>query len=361
MTDPHNIYKNAPDEFAEFLDSPYIAVSLKKLRGKENPFVKLGIYQEHGYSEYESITCKECGEEITIHCPDFDGKHLSYPTTCNICNKSFLLDGRQFILYRIHHDVLADFISKGIGCPICRQYKKTGYMFGKLRGYDVYYASKPAEGMYKALEAEPKSILIIGQNNPSSLPSALAHRVIYLSRLLFVENGELKFANEAIEEKIPQSRSKAKLTSPNAVPKRKKKVHLPIQIYTPYYLAMVKAWIKTIRDTGGKYKKPPMKWMQSWLAENGPLEGHRLCVRQIHRHIELLESEVSDGKVDHRNPIFTMYYNGCESMQFVENFFEKDLVAEIQKTMQRATKIPGYRIRPMRTCDAAEIARSTCY
>lgn len=360
MTDPSKIYNDAPDEFAEFLDSGEHLVSLKKLGGIKNPFIKAGIYKPERPDDLFSFhtICPSCGCEAygTLSYDLTDT--VDFKCGCLTCLHEFKLEASECTYYEIDHAALAEFVSKGIGCLVCRQFQKTGWLFGTLRGYNVYFACSPTKGMYRALTTSDKSVLIIGKNNPKLLPEELGQKVILLARLLFVKDGELHFAQEAIEEKIPPSRRKASTETKPASSTPIKRFRPPIQIYTPYYLAMVKAWISQLRANHGKYERPPMKWMQAWMYENGPFEGKRLCERQMYRHIEAMTAETSNDKIDKRNPIFTMFYNGCESMSFVENFFEKDLVAEIQKTMQRATKIPGFRLRPMRTCDAAEIART---
>ena len=222
------IYNDAPDEFAEFLDSGHLVVTLDKLGGQNNPFIKEGIYREAAPNISPN-------GEIQIRFPDGNESKV---TEVKYVNKDYAID----------HNALAEFMSRGLGCKISRQFKKTGWQFGKLRGYDVYFACVPTAGMYRALESAPKSVLIIGQNNPETLPSSLATRVIYLSRLLFVKDGTLQFANEVVEEKIPMPQgggrrdSEPKERRAKGNPKR-----WPIQMYAPHYLKMMAEWFENLR------------------------------------------------------------------------------------------------------------------
>ena len=147
----------------------------------ENPFIKSGIYTQVPIKECQCETCAVNTE------PDM---FFGEDDICEKCRTS-VEQKKTNPDYEIDHLALAEFISNRIGCTSCRQFKKTGWQFGTLRDYDVCFACSPTPGMYKALESTPKSVLIIGKNTPKLLPASLATRVIYLSRLLLVENGEL--------------------------------------------------------------------------------------------------------------------------------------------------------------------------
>lgn len=309
------IYNDAPDEFAEFIDSGRVEVSLRDLGGPGNPFLKEGIYKG------------------TSGAPSVSDAYFS-----------------------IDHSALAEFMSRGLGCRVCRQFKKTGWQFGTLRGYDVYFACAPTAGMYRALESTPKSILIIGQNTPKTLPSEIATRVIYLSRLLYVRDGGLHFAQEVVEEKIPKPRAAAAGKSPRSErPKRQSRP--PVQVYTPYYLSMMGEWLDTLRREDGA-GRPSKEWIVEWLRKNGPSFCRRgLSERQVYRHIDRLTAREppARGMPDFRSDVFAAHWNGCLDRNYVARFSTEDLAEAIMKAFAVAKKM-GYDIRPMRSMDAAEFA-----
>lgn len=357
MCDPKKIYNDAPDEFAEFLDSGATFVSLKKLGGAENPFVKAGIYTECAPEDEICTMCPECGQEQIVYRTEKLVTHKHMPVTCERCGHPHLVYLSEFRLFTIQHDVLAEFISKGIGCSICRQYKKTGYMFGKLRDYDVYFACSPTPGMYKALESTPKSVLIIGKNNPQLLPPSLAPRVIYLARLLYVQDGKLNFAPEAIEEKIPlPPKSEPKKKEKDPEKPTKKHSRPPIHVYTPYYLEMIHEWLKELRRDE-KTGKPEYKWITAWMHEHCHIQGlEPVGERQIRRHVKKLIAEMPDNpKRDKRSPSFALYWDGCEDENFIARFSEEDVNSLILRTFKTAQET-GFKVRPMRGMDAAEYA-----
>ena len=310
------IYNDAPDEFAEFLDSGETEVSLCDLGGLANPFVKEGIYKR---------------KDATADCTSFT----------------------------IDHPALAEFLSKGLGCTVCRQFKKTGWQFGNLRGYDVYFACFPTAGMYRALESMPNSVLIIGQNTPKALPPEIAVRVIFLSRLLFVKDGGLHFANEIIRLKIPMPDKGDEGDKAQKEKPPKKQGHPPVQVYTPYYLSMMGVWLDKLRKEGGT-GRPPKEWIVDWLQDKGPSCCRRgLSQRQIYRHIDKLTSPAppAKGKPDFRSDVFTAHWNGCLDSDYVSHFSVEDLTNAIMKAFDVAKKM-GYDIRPkvMRNMDAADYA-----
>lgn len=355
MTDPSKIYNDAPDEFAEFLDSEQPTVSLAKLGGLENPFIKLGIYTKCPEFEMAFVNCEFCNRLHTIDSQELSTEDNPHPLYCDNCGSEFLAYKDQHILYKIDHDALAEFISKGIDCRICRQYKKTGYMFGKLRGYDIYFACNPTEGMYKALECEPKSILIVGQNTPTLLPTALATRIIYLARLLFVKDGTLNFAHEILEEKIPLYKESKKAIT-NDQPK-KKQPRPPVQCYTPFYLSMIAEWLVELKKQD-KAEQPSKRWMSNWLYKHGPtFNRRRLSERTIYRHINQLISTKppSKGKPDCRSPVFTAHWHGCLDISHVNHFATTDITGEIIKAFSIARET-GFDVGVMKGMDAFDFA-----
>ncbi len=356
------MYNDAPDEFAEFLDSGRYEVSLSDLGGVNNPFVKEGIYREccfraefaaDYYGQY--AYCPDCGEKFYFN-HDF-AKYNCLEWKCDKCGSELFIYENDSIHFAIENARLAEFMSKGLGCSVCRQFKKTGWLFGKLRGYDVYFACVPTEGMYRALESAPKSVLVIGQNNPKNLPPALAPRVIYLSRLLFVKDGALHFANEVVEEKIPMRRDggsresgqKGKRAKGN--PKRGR-----IHKYAQHYLTMMAEWFEILRREK-RIGRPSIEWMADWLYEhNASPSRKRLSDRQIYRHIKALtEASSKNGKPDRPYAEFVAHWYGCEDSQFVDNFSGKSLADVILKLFP-SVKIGGNDIKPMRSMDAAEFA-----
>ena len=331
------IYNDAPDEFAEFLDSGHLVVTRDELGGQNNPFIKEGIYREADPNISPN-------GEIQIRFPDGNESKV---TEVKYVNKDYAID----------HNALAEFMSRGLGCKISRQFKKTGWQFGKLRGYDVYFACVPTAGMYRALESAPKSVLIIGQNNPETLPSSLATRVIYLSRLLFVKDGTLQFANEVVEEKIPMPQgggrrdSEPKERRAKGNPKR-----WPIQMYAPHYLKMMAEWFENLRREK-RVGRPPIKWIADWMYKhNASPSRKRLSERQIYRHITALtEASSKNGKPDRPYAEFVTHWYGCEDSRFVDNFTGESLADVILKLFPSA-KLDGNDIKPMRDMDAADFA-----
>ena len=351
------IYNDAPDEFAEFIDSGRPDVSLKELGGEDNPFVKEGIYKESIDEFCDYAYCPECGHIVCFN-NDFSYHELITLKCGNEdCEWEFDVDAEDCKHYAIDHYALAEFMSKGLGCSVCRQFKKTGWQFGKLRGYDVYFACEPTDGMYRALESAPKSVLVIGQNNPKKLPSALATRVVYLSRLLYVSDGALHFADEVIEEKIPLLRERVVQVTDEVEKPAKRHARPPVQVYTPYYLAMMGEWLyKLFQEV--KTGQPTKKWMVDWLYKHGQsFSRRRLSERQIYRHIEKLTAETPPpkGTPDYRSPVFAAHWNGCLDMAYVQHFSVEDLPKAISKAFTVAEKL-GYKIKPMKSMDAADFA-----
>lgn len=347
------IYNDAPDEFAKFLDSGNYVVTLGELGGLGNPFVTKGIYKKRHLETpegYGYTVCPKCGDLLDLYFLEEDDT-----ITCENRQHgpwTFEVKEEDCTFYEIDHDVLADFMSKGLGCPVCRQFKD-GWLFGKLRGYDVYFACNPTEGMYRALESTPKSVLVIGQNTPKNLPPALATRVIYLSRLLYVKDGTLHFANEAVEDKIPLPRGNRQKEKPTKKTARR----WPIQVYAPYYLTMMSEWLDILRkeDRAGQ---PTKEWMVEWLYKHGASPNRkRLSTRQIYRHIDVLSEETppGKGKLDRRATVFGTHWNGCEDKAYVDTFSVKDLSEAILKSVSTARKL-GFDINLMRHMDAADFA-----
>lgn len=357
------IYNDAPDEFAEYLDSGRYEVSLSDLGGANNPFVKEGIYRECCFREEfaadyygQYAYCPDCGNKFYFN-HDFD-KYNCLEWKCEDCGSELFIYENDTLHFTIEHARLAEFMSKGLGCSVCRQFKKTGWLFGKLRGYDVYFACNPTAGMYRALESTPKSILVIGQNTPKNLPPALATRVIYLSRLLFVKDGTLHFATEAVEEKIPlpqgeahsESGSKGKLVK--KPPKR-----WPIQVYAPFYLSMMAEWLDILRKEGS-VGQPTKEWMVDWLYKHGASPNRkRLSIRQIYRHIDVMTTDLppAKGKRDLRVPVFGISWNGCEDKAYVATYSVDDITTAIMNAYDNAKKM-GFDVKPMKNMDAADFA-----
>lgn len=360
---PENkIYNDAPDEFAEFLDSGRCEVSLEDLGGEDNPFVKVGIYSFRREEVKEGTYCPCCGAKEDV-APDLgflsdydEGDEDSPENPLNLMIVgSAPCDLQRY--FSIDHNALAEFMSKGLGCTVCRQFKKTGWQFGKLRGYDVYFACRPTEGMYRALESAPKSVLVIGQNTPKTLPSSLATRVIYLSRLLFVKDGSLHFANEVVEEKIPLPHGRAAHAAKEGKKPVKKYTRPPIQVYTPYYLSMMGVWLDKLQQEG-KTGQPPKEWISDWLYRNGPpCNRRRLSERQIYRHIAKLTEKQSPAKCepDYRSPVFAAHWNGCLDSAYVTRFSVDDLSEAIASALAIAEK-QGFKIKTMKGMDAADFA-----
>lgn len=354
------IYNDAPDEFAEFIDSRRHEVSLNDLGGENNPFIKEGIYKESwnaGEELYyctEYAYCPDCGNKVGFY-HDFS-KKAYIDVECS-CGRELTFRLKDCTHFAIDHCALAEFMSRGLGCKICRQFKKTGWQFGKLRGYDVYFACIPTAGMYRALESAPKSVLVIGQNNPETLPSSLATRVIYLSRLLFVKEGSLHFANEVVEEKIPLPRGRAAQVAEEGKKPAKKKRRPPVQVYTPYYLSMMGVWLDKLQHEG-KTGQPSKEWISDWLKKNcPPLNNRHLSGRQIYRHIEKLTDDTrpASGKPDYRSDVFTAHWNGCLDMAYVNRFSAEDLTDAIMSAFA-VMKDLGYKPTTMRGMDAADFA-----
>ena len=352
------IYNDAPDEFAEFIDSGRPDVSLKELGGEDNPFVKEGIYKESSFDEFcDYAYCPECGHIVCFN-NDFSYRELITLKCGNEnCEWEFDVDADDCKHYAINHYALAEFMSKDLGCSVCRQFMKTGWQFGKLRGYDVYFACKPTEGMYRALASAPKSVLVIGQNNPKNLPSALATRVIYLSRLLYVKDGTLHFANEVIEEKIPLQRGSTARAGDKSEKPSKKLARPPVQVYTPYYLSMMAEWLERLQKQG-KTGRPSKKWMVEWLYKKGPsINRRRLSERQVYRHIEKLTEQTPPpkGEPDYRSAVFAAHWDGCLDMAYVNHYSVDDLTEAISEAFATAKKL-GFKIKTMRDMDAADFA-----
>ena len=353
------IYNDAPDEFAKFLDSGNYVVTLGELGGLGNPFVTKGIYKKRHLETpegYGYTVCPKCGDLLDLYFLEEDDT-----ITCENRQHgpwTFEVKEEDCTFYEIDHHALADFMSTGLGCRVCRQFKD-GWLFGKLRGYDVYFACTPTEGMYRALESTPKSVLVIGQNTPKNLPPALATRVIYLSRLLYVKDGTLHFANEAVEDKIPLPRGRsAKATKQDETP-AKNPSHLPVQIYTPYYLMMMGVWLEKLQKEG-KHGRPKKPWIAKWLHTNGPsfLRGREpLSPRQIYRHINALtgKTRAPKGKPDCRSAEFIVRWDGCRDMAYVSRYTGEGLADAILKASESSRKL-GYEIGPTRSVDAATLA-----
>ncbi len=352
------IYNDAPDEFAKFLDSGNYVVTLGELGGLGNPFVTEGIYKKRHLETpegYGYTVCPKCGDLLDLYFLEEDDT-----ITCENRQHgpwTFEVKEEDCTFYEIDHHALADFMSKGLGCRVCRQFKD-GWLFGKLRGYDVYFACTPTEGMYRALESTPKSVLVIGQNTPKSLPPELATRVIYLSRLLYVKDGTLHFANEAVEDKIPlprggahsESGSKEKLVK--KPPKR-----WPIQVYAPFYLSMMAEWLDILRKED-RVGQPTKEWMVDWLYKHGASPNRkRLSTRQIYRHIDVMTTELppSKGKRDLRVPVFGISWNGCEDKAYVATYSVDDITTAIMNAYDNAKKM-GFDVKPMKNMDAADFA-----
>lgn len=351
------IYNDAPDEFAKFLDNGDLIVSLRNLGGTDNPFVKAGIYKPEEPDEFSfyHATCPICGVEAYADEPADEYGLVHFKCGCSDCGYRFELELDECTYYQIDHLALAEFISNGIGCNICRQFQR-GWLFGKLRDYDVYFACSPTAGMYKALESTPKSVLIIGKNTPKLLPSQLAPHVIYLSRLLFVQDGKLNFAPEAIEEKIPVSRRERRRAERPTGEITKKHSRPPIHVYTPYYIAMIREWLEELRREQ-KTGKPEYKWITEWMHEHCHIQGlEPVGERQIRRHVAKLIAEMPDNpKRDKRSPSFALYWDGCEDENFIARFSEEDVNSLILRTFKTA-QATGFKVRPMRGMDAAEYA-----
>lgn len=359
------IYNDAPDEFAEFLDSERTEVSLRALGGVDNPFVKEGIYKESEYciTDYDYYAyCPVCGKEVYFD--DDPGEYPEYDPLVVACNyigcgtHEFAVRPDDCKFYVIDHIALAEFMSKGLGCAVCRQFKKTGWQFGKLRGYDVYFACSPTAGMYRALESTPKSVLVIGQNTPKNLPPAFATRVIYLSRLLYVKNGALQFANEVVEEKIPLPQGGARPESgPKEKQTKKPPRRWPIQAYAPFYISMMAEWLDILRRED-RVGQPTKEWMVDWLYRNGASPNRKhLSTRQIYRHIEVMTSDrpPEKGKPDLRVPVFANHWNGCEDRAYVATYSENDFGSAVMDAWNKAKKM-GFDVGPMRGMDAADFA-----
>ena len=340
------IYNDAPDEFAEFLDSGEQTVTLEKLGGENNPFIKAGIYQR---LPPPVCHCEDC--DIN-RLPDFDPIEAEH--ICDQCRENNDRKA-QIVTYSIDHLALAEFISNGIGCTICRQFQR-GWLFGTLRGYNVYFACAPTAGMYRAITTSEKSVLIIGKNNPKLLPKGLEHKVIFLSRLLYVDDGILNFAPEAIEEKIPVSRRERRRAERPTGEITKKHSRPPIHVYTPYYIAMIREWLEELRREK-KTGKPEYKWITEWMHEHCHIQGlEPVGERQIRRHVAKLVAEMPDNpKRDKRSPSFALYWDGCEDENFIARFSEEDVNSLILKTFKTA-QATGFKVRPMRGMDAAEYA-----
>lgn len=353
------IYNDAPDEFAKFLDSERFLVTLSELGGINNPFVKENIYKKHHLESDDGngyTVCPKCGNFLEL-C------FLEYDDTITCYNRqhgpwTFKVTEEDCTFYEVDRYALAKFMSKGLGCSVCRQFKG-GWLFGKLRGYDLYFADSPTAGMYRALESTPKSVLIIGQNTPTNLPPALATRVIYLARLLYVQDGTLHFDNEAVEEKIPLLRGRtAKATEQGEKP-AKEPSRPPIQVYTPYYLMMMGEWLEKLQREE-KHCRPKIPWIAKWLHKNGPsfLRGREpLSDRQIYRHLDALTGKIraAKGKPDCRSLEFILHWNGCLDSAYVARFSVANLGEAISEAYTTAKK-HGFKIESMRDMDAADFA-----
>ena len=352
------IYNDAPDEFAKFLDSGNYVVTLGELGGLGNPFVTKGIYKKRHLETpegYGYTVCPKCGDLLDLYFLEEDDT-----ITCENRQHgpwTFEVKEEDCTFYEIDHHALADFMSTGLGCRVCRQFKD-GWLFGKLRGYDVYFACTPTAGMYRALESTPKSVLVIGQNTPKNLPPALATRVIYLSRLLFVKDGTLHFANEAVEEKIPLPQGEAHSQSGLKEKQTKKPPRRwPIQVYAPFYLSMMAEWLDILRkkDMVGQ---PTKEWMRDWLYKHGASPNRkRLSTRQIYRHIDVMTSDQppEKGKPDLRVPVFGNHWNGCEDRAYVATYSVEDITAAIMDAWEKVKKM-NIDVGPMRGMDAADFA-----
>jgi len=343
------IYNDAPDEFAEFIDSKREYVHLSELGGEANPFVVEGIYEPYEIAEKSCAGCEFDDPDNYDRDPDWCDQ------ACAHCRAAIEL-AKNDPVYKINDMRLAEFISSGIGCAVCRQFKKTGWQFGKLRDYDVYFACSPTPGMYKALECTPKSILIIGMNTPDMLPTSLAVRVIYLSRLLYVAGGRLNFAQEAIEEKIPHPRRRTRRTDRMTGGEGKKYSRPPIQVYAPYYLAMICEWLERLREKN-EIGTPSFGWVTRWIHSNCHIQNiNSVGERQIRRHVKtLMSGNVQSGRLDKRSPTFAVYWNGCNDKGFITKFSREDIASLIINTFEIAKKT-GFKVTPMKGMDAAEYA-----
>ena len=342
MPNPQKIYNDAPDEFAEFLDSGAQTVTLEELGGKDNPFIKAGIYKQIPVRERDCTRCPTKGKPTVF---PFSIDALS----CEEC-KELVQHEKENPQYVIDHPALADFISKGIGCSISRQFKKTGWLFGNLRGYDVYFACVPTPGMHRALEASPKSILIIGMNTPKSLPEKLAPRVVYLSRLLYVQNAQLNFAMEAIDEKIPPERRRARRAEKRRAPRKQSRPS--IHVYAPMYLTMIRNWLCDLheKNTTGT---PSVKYVNGWMRRNCKIDGvEPVGEWQTRRHLDVLSGKKEYENID---PTFSIYWNGCSSPSFISENYNKDISKTIINLFKVANST-GFKVSPMRGMDAAEYA-----
>ena len=344
MTDIQKIYNDAPDEFAEFLDSGAQTVTLEELGGKDNPFIKAGIYKQIPVEECKCDTC----DINTLPGLFLDGEEEE--EICGNC-RAKVEAKKKNPDYAIDHSALADFISKGIGCTISRQFKKTGWLFGSLRGYDVYFACVPTPGMYHALEASPKSILIIGMNTPKSLPEKLAPRVIDLSRLLYVKDAKLNFAMETIEEKIPQEDHRPRRYEKRGHTARRQS-RPSIHVYAPMYLTMIRNWICDLheKNTTGT---PSVKYVNGWMRRNCKIDGvEPVGEWQTRRHLDVLCGKKECENID---PTFSIYWNGCSSPSFISENYNKDISKTIINLFKVADRT-GFKVSPMRNMDAAEYA-----
>ena len=373
-----NIYSAAPDEFAAFLDGTESTVSLKKLKGENNPFVKAGIYKLHKSeprmssikrpivthdvkSGVSGAVCPCCGE-ISDVAPDLGMIFADYEADDDTAENFSIDEGIQ---YELDHPRLANFVANGIGCPPPRQFQK-GWFLGKLRDYDVYFACDPTKGMYKALESTPKSVLIIGKNTPEQLPAPLATRVIYLSRLLYVCDGELHFAEEAIDEKIPSARPGGRKEAKKPAAGPKKKSRPGIEVYAPGYLEMIYMWLNRLhakQETG----TPKIRWVHKWMAKNFRIEGHDpVGEHQTRVHIKTLlkdDGSACRHRVKGQFLTFRLFWQGCESVDFVERFAgpnAENLTDMIAGALAVANKDPRFKVhgkeRPMLNMDATDYA-----
>ena len=338
------IYNDSPNEFAEFLDSRRKYVFLSELGGTANPFVVEGIYE---LSEFKKPKCAEC--DVNRHYavdPEWGDQ------ACSHCER-LAAQAEHDPVYTINFVRLAEFISSGIGCDICREFQKPGWLFGKLRGYDVYFAYSPTKSMCRALKTSEKSILIIGGNNLEHLTAGLETRIILLSRLLFVKDGRLNFAHEVIEEKIPQARRRNRREHPKSEGEPKKtQSRPPIQVYTPLYLTMIREWILNLHaknETG----TPSIDYINDWMRKNGRIDGVAPVSKwQTRRHINKLIGKAKGENID---PTFSVYWNGCTDERFISENHAKDISKTIVNLFKVANST-GFKVSPMRGMDAAEYA-----
>ena len=343
------IYNDAPDEFAKSLDQGGPAVSLRELGGTDNPFIKVGIYklEDDEFVSYHTH-CPYC--EAWTGTDDQPDEYGFINFSCG-CGTQFQHEVDECTYYTIDHAALAEFISKGLKCTVCRQFQG-GWLFGKLRNYDVYFACAPTKGMYKALESTPKSILIIGKNTPELLPTPLATRVIYLSRLLYVMDGELHFASEVIDEKIPLSHEGERTKGAKKGAPKKAQSRPPIQAYTPLYLKMIREWIYNLHaknETG----TPSIDYINDWMRKNGRIDGVAPVSKwQTRRHINKLTGKAKGENID---PTFSVYWNGCTSESFISENHSKDISKTIMTLFSVANRT-GFKVSLMHGMDAAEYA-----